>query len=232
MDAFIDGMYGEDYNDILSKLMGGSPIGKLAYAEFSLPVDSWRQLPSTAVGKQVNAARLRSKIAQLSAVLKSERDIISKGSINSNLPDFPNENLPIFIDKELSSRCRDLFKAEDHFDRAVNQATLILESRIKSKFPELVGMSGLPLVSKAINPDPSIAKIVFSANGSEQEGFANLFKGIIGAYRNPTHHKIESIERRRSIQICGFIDNLLKALEDAEIVRDLDAKISTDAAND
>ena len=220
MDAYIDGTYGDDYNDILSKLMSVSQVGKLVYAEFALPTDSWRQLPSSSVGKQVNAARLRSKIAQLSAVLKTQRETFSNKSLKIEYPLNSSDTITFyFADSELDSRCRDLINAHDHYDRAVNQATLILENRIKGKFPEYSEMNGLPLISKLINPDPTKTRILISEIGSEQEGFANLFKGIIGAYRNTTHHKIEAMEKRRAIQICGFIDNLLEAIELSQIVR-------------
>ena len=36
-------------------------------------------------------------------------------------------------DEELRSRCADLLTANDHFDRVVNQATQVLENRIRAK---------------------------------------------------------------------------------------------------
>jgi Protein of unknown function (Hypoth_ymh) len=122
------------------------------------------------------------------------------------------------LDNQLKSRCEDLMSAEDHFDRVINQATQVLEERVREKVPSLKYMTGMPLVAKAINPEPLKSMIVFSNNPSEQEGYANLFKGLMGTFRNQSHHKfLETVTREQALQICAFIDNMLAALEGAEV---------------
>jgi Protein of unknown function (Hypoth_ymh) len=110
--------------------------------------------------------------------------------------------------------------ASDHFDRAINQATQILEERVRKKVPSLEGMTGMPLFGKAINPEPSKSLIVFSITPGEQGGYTHLFKGLMGAFRNQSHHKfIEGVTREQALQICAFIDTMLAALATAQVTQ-------------
>jgi Protein of unknown function (Hypoth_ymh) len=214
-DTFIDAVFGDDYNDIISKLLIDA-TDKSTYDEFALPASAWRQLAS--VGRQVNAKILRMKMAQLAATLhSSNRSLKVMKSPGTNQASPTSNDLLAFGDPELQARCHDLFDANDHFDRAVALATQIIESRIKSKLPDLGSMTGLPLANRAVNPEPSKALLKFSDNASEQEGYANLIKGIVGAYRNPTHHGIVEMTRQNAFQICGFIDSLLAAIGRAAV---------------
>jgi hypothetical protein len=146
-------------------------------------------------------------IKYIEIVHRSSNKIIEVGSIYNSIRDI-----------ELKSRCGDLLSAVDHFDRVINQATQVLEDRVRKKLPSLGDLTGMPLVGKAVNPEPTKAMIVFSGNSSEQERYAALFKGLMGAFRNPSHHKfLETVTREQALQICAFIDNMLAALESAQI---------------
>jgi hypothetical protein len=124
-------------------------------------------------------------------------------------------------DQVLKSRCADLLLLDGHFDRVISQATLVLEERIREKFPELTADFGLSLVGKAMNPDPAKSKAKFSNNPSEHEGYVSIFRGLVGAFRNPSHHRfLENVSRVQALQICAFIDNMLAALETAEVIRE------------
>lgn len=121
-------------------------------------------------------------------------------------------------DTELKSRCADLLSAHEHFDRVINQATQVLEDRVRQKSPRLDGMTGLSLMSRSINPEVSKTVLIFSDTASEQEGYANLFKGMIGAFRNPSHHVfLADVTREQALQICVFVDNMLTALDVATV---------------
>jgi hypothetical protein len=121
-------------------------------------------------------------------------------------------------DDELKSRCSDLLSASDHFDRVINQATQVLEERIRQIVPEHESMTGLPLVMKAMNAEISKSKIVFSDVSGEQEGFVAIYKGLIGAFRNQSHHRfLANVSREQALQICAFIDNMLAVLGSAKI---------------
>lgn len=124
-------------------------------------------------------------------------------------------------DSEIKERCGDILLGESAFDRAINQATQILENRIKIKSGlESTSLIGIPLVSKAIHPKINETILMFSDKPDIQEGYSNLFKGIISIYRNPTHHTLSfECSRDYALKVCAHIDELLKVLECSEKVK-------------
>jgi hypothetical protein len=119
-------------------------------------------------------------------------------------------------DSELRSRCADLLSLASHFDRVINQATLVLEERIRRKAGCTKGLTGTALAGAYIKTDPSASPLVFSDDAAEQEGMSFLCKGLMLTMRNPTHHSlIESFTREEAFHICGFIDRLLKLIDGA-----------------
>ena len=158
-----------------------------------------------------NSAAVSSKISQLVSYLehvhRASSRIVEIGSIYN-----------LIRDEELKSRCSDLLSASEHFDRVINQATQVLEERIRAFAPDHAGMTGLPLVMKAMNSEVSKSKLIFSDIAGEQDGYVNLFKGLIGAFRNQSHHRfLENVTREQALQICAFIDNMLAVLASAKI---------------
>ena len=122
-------------------------------------------------------------------------------------------------DTELQKRCGDiLLEASGAFDRVINQATQILEDRIKRKSGlENTTLIGIPLVSKAIHSKAENTILKFSDNADVQEKYAALFKGIIGVYRNPSHHGLDyECSREDALKFCAYIDLLLKEVEKSE----------------
>lgn len=124
-------------------------------------------------------------------------------------------------DTELQRRCGDiLLEASGAFDRVINQATQILEDRIKKKARlEKTPLIGLSLVSRAIHSKLENTILKFSDNPEIQEQYSALFKGIIGVYRNSTHHGLEyECTREDALKFCAFIDVLLADIENCEII--------------
>jgi len=124
-------------------------------------------------------------------------------------------------DSELQKRCGDiLLEATGKFDRVINQATQVLEDRIKKKAGlDKTTLIGLPLVSKAIHSKIENTIIIFSENADIQEQYSALFKGVIGVYRNSTHHGTEyECTREDSLKFCAYIDMLLKEIENSNVV--------------
>ena len=124
-------------------------------------------------------------------------------------------------DNDIRSRCGDILLGEGPFDRAINQATQILEDRIKEK-AGLKGtpLIGIPLVSKAIHPkiDETILKI--SDKPDIQEGYSYLLIGIVSNYRNPTHHSLSyEYTRECALKICLYIDEILKVIDSSEKIK-------------
>ena len=124
-------------------------------------------------------------------------------------------------DKELRKRCEDILLGDAAFDRAINQATQVLEDRIKKKANlSRTPLTGLSLVSRAIHKDLNETIIKLSDEPNVQEGYSNLFKGVIGIYRNPTHHSLTyNCSREYALKTCAFIDDLLKEIDKGQVVK-------------
>jgi uncharacterized protein (TIGR02391 family) len=121
-------------------------------------------------------------------------------------------------DTILKSRCSDLLSLTNHFDRVINQATQIFEDRIR-ELSGLNDLTGSTLVDRVIGSEPT--KIIrFSDDKNEHSGYFFICKGIISAFRNPTHHKIiDTIPREEALKFCGFIDTMLGVLNSCDIVK-------------
>lgn len=124
-------------------------------------------------------------------------------------------------DAEIKERCGDILLGEAAFDRAINQATQILENRIKIKSGlQDSPLIGTHLVSKAIHSKINETILKFSDKADIQEGYSNLFKGIVSIYRNPTHHTLSfDCSREYALKVCAHIDELLKILEESEKIK-------------
>jgi uncharacterized protein (TIGR02391 family) len=195
-----------DFDRIVGQLQGYDVPDA---ASFLLTQDAYRYSREYADREAV-----RNKVEQLLSYLEFSyhlgEEIIEIGSIYNSIDD-----------EELKSRCSDLLSAPGNFDRVINQATQVLEQRIKTISRDDAGLVGASLINTYIKSDPSVTVIELSADASEQEGFANLFRGIMGAFRNPSHHRfIEGIDREHALQICAFIDNLLQVLRTAKVHQD------------
>jgi len=123
-------------------------------------------------------------------------------------------------DEALRGRCADLLSAPGNFDRAINQATQVLEDRIRTKAETDTKLTGTDLVNQMIKADPTRTTIKVSDDKGEQEGFANLCRGMMMAFRNPTHHQIlDQFTREDALKVCAFIDNLLRVVDGATVTR-------------
>ena len=57
-----------------------------------------------------------------------------------------------------------------------------------------------------------------SDDAGEHEGFCHICRGVVGAFRNPTHHRlVENMSREEALKVCAFIDNLLLVIDRAEV---------------
>ncbi|WP_018406402.1 TIGR02391 family protein [Methylocystis rosea] len=155
---------------------------------------------------------IRLKVEQLIGYLNNvyftQESIIEIGSLYN-----------VISDKDLKQRCSDLLTAPRAFDRAINQATLVLEHRVREKAKlQDDQLMGKDLINKAINTDPNKSVLVISQDKSEHEGIAHICRGIVGAFRNPTHHHLlDHYTREDALRLCGFIDQLLSIIEKATI---------------
>ena len=155
---------------------------------------------------------LKDKLLQLISFLeygyKLSEEIIEIGSIYNSIKD-----------EELKSRCADILTASSNFDRVINQASQVLEDRIRTKSGLDRSFVGVKLINKALNSDRSISVLIISENNEEHEGFCHIYRGIMLAFRNPTHHYLsDSFEREDALKFTAFIDNLLKILHKCKVI--------------
>lgn len=127
----------------------------------------------------------------------------------------------LITDSELRARCVDILMARGKFDRPINQATLVLEDRIRKKAQPSQKLVGENLVGFAFNEDLSKTVLQVASNNSEdQRGFTQMLRGIVPAFRNSTHHHIiDSFSREEAMRVCGFIDVLLRVVDTAVKVK-------------
>jgi uncharacterized protein (TIGR02391 family) len=120
-------------------------------------------------------------------------------------------------DQELRSRCQDILMASANFDRPINQATLVLEDRIRKKAQPTAKLVGENLVGYAFNEE--ITKTVLrvaSNDADDQRGFTQILRGVVAAFRNKTHHHVvNNFSREEAMRVCGFIDVLLRIVDNS-----------------
>jgi len=119
-------------------------------------------------------------------------------------------------DDDLLDRCKDLLKAKRNFDRVFREATTVLEDRIK-RLSGIKKMKPADLISKVINPDPTKAILIVSDEAFEQQGFHNICKGLMLAFRDTTHHELsDKFQKQDALVFCGFVNSILTILGNAK----------------
>jgi len=123
-------------------------------------------------------------------------------------------------DEELLGRCRDILLAKSNFDRPINQATLVLEDRIRKKSKPGKRLVGENLIGYAFNADLDKTVLKISNISAEQGGFTFILKGIVPTFRNPTHHHVTNeFSQEDALRICSFIDVLLRLVDKSEKIK-------------
>ena len=152
------------------------------------------------------------------AMVRAKNDAVRDDESQTSTPDPVIVAIPVLLlDGELRERCADMLRRPRNFDRSVAQATTVLEARIRTK-SGMEGLSAVPLVNRALNPDPDKAILVVSTKKEEQEGFYSLCKGIMLWFRNRTHHHLDAkLTREEALRICAFIDLLLPIVDGATV---------------
>lgn len=201
----VPGDVGADFNSIVASLV---PVVGTELAESLL-------LPRSAFYGEdgdefCEPAKLRSKLFQLIGILKAmagpETAIVEIGTLYNAIRD------PV-----LKERCADVLSGKGPFDRAINQATLVLEDRLRT-----IGNGGdkvgAPLVSYVLANEQAKSRVQIKGSAEEHEGIGHICRGLVLAFRNPTHHKVaDSYSREDALKVCAFIDTLLSVIESATV---------------
>ncbi|PZO35756.1 MAG: hypothetical protein DCF19_23200 [Pseudanabaena frigida] len=124
---------------------------------------------------------------------------------------------PIGFDEALTKRCFPILATGGSdptlWDSAVRTAGVILEERLRDvgniSDPNQTGQS---LVNKVFGNNGTLAS-KFSVP-SEQSGYRDLYAGIVGAFRNPSAHRLVDPSPDEGGAFIVFVNLLLKKLED------------------
>lgn len=120
----------------------------------------------------------------------------------------------IIQDKELRSRCTPTLVGKSNFDIAINQATLVLENRIRKKSSPPTRLVGENLVGYSFNEDLAKSRLrVVTSDPDDQRGFTQILRGLVPAFRHKTHHHLIDLSREEALSVCGFIDVLLRVVD-------------------
>jgi hypothetical protein len=166
-------------------------------------------LPSIFVADGKSAIAGAQKTSRNGASPKTSKRVVLKAAIEY-----------LIEDDELRERCGDILLAPAKFDRPINQATLVLEDRIRKKALPTQKMVGETLVNYAFNADFAKTVLKVSDEPDDQRGFTNILRGIVPAFRNKTHHHIiNTFTREEALRVCGFIDVLLRVVDNSSKIR-------------
>ncbi len=186
-------------------------------ATYQRSLDSAKQseirdaLPYMFASNQSDAGIVKGKVP----VSKKSAPITSKRAILKSAIEY------LIQDDELRERCADLLLAGSKFDRAINQATLVLEERIRTKAIPTTALVGENLVNFAFKDD--LTKTILEVPGGaadDQRGFVQILRGLVPTFRNKTHHHvIDTFSREDAMRVCGFIDVLLRVVDGSTKLR-------------
>jgi uncharacterized protein (TIGR02391 family) len=111
-------------------------------------------------------------------------------------------------DPELRRRCVDLLSAEGDHDRAVREACVVLETRVRAGIDAADDVIGTALMDHAFSAKSSLLRL--STSDAEQLGAMQMYRGLMAFYRNPTGHRLhDNFDRDDALRIVAWIDHLL-----------------------
>ena len=117
-------------------------------------------------------------------------------------------------DSELQRRVVDLLVAEASYDRAVREACVILESRVRAAIGAPADLVGTALMEQAFSP--KAPKLKLSGIEAEQVGAMQLYRGLMAYHRNPAgHHVMDEFAAEEALRIVVWVDHLLALIAKA-----------------
>ena len=124
---------------------------------------------------------------------------------------------PSGFDEELADRCFPILATggsnPKSWDTAVRNAGVVLEARLHNvgaiSDPSQIGRN---LVNAIFGKTGTLAS-KFTVD-AEREGYRELYSGIVGAFRNPSAHRLIDPSPEEGGAFIVFVNLLLKKLED------------------
>lgn len=120
----------------------------------------------------------------------------------------------VIVDAELRERCGDLLLAGGKFDRAIREAAVVLEDRVRTAVggSERLGISLMGYAFSEKNP-----RLRLSQSPREQIGAMQLYAGVMAFFRNPTGHQFkDAYTRDDAVRFVAMVDLLLQMTGRAE----------------
>jgi uncharacterized protein (TIGR02391 family) len=118
-------------------------------------------------------------------------------------------------DTQLRDRVEGLLAEERNYDRAVREASVVLEDRVRTK-SGLAGLHGVDLMSAAFKEETGA--LIVSDNSAEQAGVHMAFRGMVAWVRNSFGHRlIDATAQGDAMRIVAFIDWLLEEVGRARL---------------
>jgi len=135
---------------------------------------------------------------------------------------------PVLVikDARLRDRCYDLLSAERNYDRALREATTVLEHRLREKcghdlLSKLIPLSSdqtaTNLVQTLLKPGKLVLYI--SQDEREREAFYAIMRGVVLYLRNHPHHTIDdAVELSWAWAVVSLIDRLLTDIDNCTVL--------------
>lgn len=118
-------------------------------------------------------------------------------------------------DSQLRDRVEGLLAEERNYDRAVREASVILEDRVRTK-SGLAHLHGVDLMTAAFKEDSGA--LMVSDISAEQAGVHMAFRGMVAWVRNSFGHRvIDATAQGDAMRIVAFIDWLLEEVGRARL---------------
>jgi uncharacterized protein (TIGR02391 family) len=125
-------------------------------------------------------------------------------------------NLPLItsLHPKIAACCTALF-VEGLYEDAVFRAFRRIEEEVRTRSRCDATDLGVSLISKAMGPKSPILR--FRPVDSEQEAVHSLFRGAIGAFKNPSSHRsVNYPDAMRVVEILAFASLLMHLLDAAD----------------
>jgi uncharacterized protein (TIGR02391 family) len=114
----------------------------------------------------------------------------------------------LIADDELRRRCEDLLAAEEHHDRVIREACVILEDRVRKAVGADKSLVGTSLMEQSFGPNKGVLRL--SDDDKEQRGAMELYRGVMAFFRNDAgHNVIDTYTQEDALRFVVFVDLLL-----------------------